>query len=351
MAKELRFAVAAGKYDGDERNTKYCEDFGSLQEAVEACHTVMDLHWYEIIDREFDRDVTYLAQEAHPMDAITAYLDPLTPMHKDTTMTQIHRETIQNGNIERIEALLTRCDEASVKEIMARSIAWSFIMGYINARAQLDRLFDEEDVEFRNMPHSLKVQRREALEAQMSEAEDVVAWAMEQTTPDDEWNPDAERVVALVLTGEAPEFVSSEDHVAYLAKVSGTTVEHIQKIERAQHARRAERAEANARVLEANRESVLKDIQRVLTGQAAIDFQISEMAGLRIAEKIANKAEQLSDRRRERAMISRRRRIVERLGCEARMLDELADHADTVAERFGEEIDAAASTEEPARRA
>ena len=42
------FTVLAGKYDGHERNCKYCEDFATLDEAISAYDKVNDYPWVEI---------------------------------------------------------------------------------------------------------------------------------------------------------------------------------------------------------------------------------------------------------------------------------------------------------------
>lgn len=41
----LPFSVVAGKYDGDERNCKYCDDFATLDEAITAFDAVSDYTW------------------------------------------------------------------------------------------------------------------------------------------------------------------------------------------------------------------------------------------------------------------------------------------------------------------
>jgi len=42
------FTVLAGKYDGMKRNTKYIEDFNTLDEAIIALQCVSDYPWSEI---------------------------------------------------------------------------------------------------------------------------------------------------------------------------------------------------------------------------------------------------------------------------------------------------------------
>lgn len=44
----LTFTVAAGKYDGWERNCKYVESFATLDEAIEAYDKVSDYPWVQI---------------------------------------------------------------------------------------------------------------------------------------------------------------------------------------------------------------------------------------------------------------------------------------------------------------
>ena len=46
MKKE--FTVVAGKYDGYDRNCKYCESFVTLDEAIAAYDKVNDYPWAEI---------------------------------------------------------------------------------------------------------------------------------------------------------------------------------------------------------------------------------------------------------------------------------------------------------------
>lgn len=48
MSNSLMFTVAAGKYDGYDRNCKYCEDFTTLDEAISAYDKVKDYPWAEI---------------------------------------------------------------------------------------------------------------------------------------------------------------------------------------------------------------------------------------------------------------------------------------------------------------
>lgn len=42
------FTVLAGKYDGYDRNCKYCEDFATLDEAISAYDKVKDYPWATI---------------------------------------------------------------------------------------------------------------------------------------------------------------------------------------------------------------------------------------------------------------------------------------------------------------
>lgn len=44
----MKFDVAAGKYDGHERNCKYCESFDDLDSAIVAYYAVSDYPWAEL---------------------------------------------------------------------------------------------------------------------------------------------------------------------------------------------------------------------------------------------------------------------------------------------------------------
>ena len=48
MITEKEFAVVAGKYDGYDRDCKYCESFDTLDEAISAYDKVNDYPWAEI---------------------------------------------------------------------------------------------------------------------------------------------------------------------------------------------------------------------------------------------------------------------------------------------------------------
>jgi hypothetical protein len=44
-----KYEVNAGKYDGYERNYKYCDSFDNLDDAIAAYFSVSDYPWQEII--------------------------------------------------------------------------------------------------------------------------------------------------------------------------------------------------------------------------------------------------------------------------------------------------------------
>ena len=44
----MKFSVAAGKYDGEDRNCKYCDSFVELDDAIVAYFSVLDYPWAEL---------------------------------------------------------------------------------------------------------------------------------------------------------------------------------------------------------------------------------------------------------------------------------------------------------------
>lgn len=60
------FDVLAGKYDGDERNCKYCDSFESFDEAIVAYFSVSDYPWYEMIYNGLDHTQFIVYVNAYP---------------------------------------------------------------------------------------------------------------------------------------------------------------------------------------------------------------------------------------------------------------------------------------------
>jgi len=61
------FHVSAGKFDGDERNCKYCDSFDSLDKAIVAYIQYSDYHWCELVYQ--GKDNTYWIMNPYPQPA------------------------------------------------------------------------------------------------------------------------------------------------------------------------------------------------------------------------------------------------------------------------------------------
>lgn len=231
-------------------------------------------------------------------------------------------------HIAKVEDVVGQLDQIDNTQgnIMA-SVAWSFAVSLGNALVARARLDDSTDFEFSRLSPQQRADRGKRLEARIEELRDIVAWASAYAAT--EFAPTGEAVMTLLSTGEAPTAMKDENHLQDLATLMGVTLDEAKRAEKQSISERRERQVRQKHMATTNSALFAKEIDRSISAPVD-DFEISHADGMRIIEKIANKADQYGERRLNQAMNTRRKRRIESLAAERRVLEDIANSCDNL---------------------
>lgn len=249
--------------------------------------------------------------------------------------------TIHNGNIERIESLITRLQEIGpqVTGGVFASISWSYAVSLANVLALLARLDDSTDYEFGGLSAAAREDRRARYNVRYMEICDILSWAASYAS--DDILPTGEQIAALVLNDEQAVTMHTAEQIKLVAELLGIDEAQARSAAAVDMKERQQRARLQARALAAKRKELVALIDRTLDEEPSPEFQLSLQDALRIAERIAERCERYEQQRVSRAFATRRTRVLARLAAERRLLAEVMNAADALAERFQAELDAA----------
>lgn len=233
-----------------------------------------------------------------------------------------------NNNIEKVEQLIGKMNTLeNVTGAVMSSVAWSYAVSLVSMSVSL-RMFEPVTENDRD--------RLKNLEARIESARDVLAWASSYASPD--FAPTGERVVDLILNNERPA-VTDTALIKEIAAAFEITEAQAQAAANLNAKQLAERALVQKRAIENDRESYIRLVDMAMAAHVHLDFELGDLDTLRILEKIATKCEQYETNRVARAMTTRRQRRITQLAAERKLLADIMNQADELADRLQTEID------------
>lgn len=233
-----------------------------------------------------------------------------------------------NNNIEKIEQLIGQMNGLeNVTGAVMSSVAWSYAVSLVSMSASL-RMFEPVTENDRD--------RVKNLEKRIDAARDVLAWASSYASPD--FAPTGERVVDLILNNERT-VTTDAALIKEIAAAFEITEAQAQAAANLNAKQMAERALVQKRAIENDRESYIRLVDMAMAAHVHMDFELEDMDAIRILEKIAYKCEQYETNRVARAMTTRRQRRITQLAAERKLLADIMNQADELADRLQTEID------------
>lgn len=238
----------------------------------------------------------------------------------------------------KIEALISDLETIDRADSVLASLAWSFAMSIGQTMVRLTRVYDEDDPTYARLTHDQKEETTRRLEGRIDDYKALLAWAARGANPD--FAPTGQDVVERITELGATQTVE-ESTIEEIAAEMGATVADVKRAQ----ARNAERMKIEA-TLQAEAAKAQVDVVRAAIDNT-IGMYLSPMEviniydGIRIVDRIAQKAADYAENALAQALRQSRARRRAGLNAERRLLVAIEEKADDLLDRFERDAQAA----------
>jgi hypothetical protein len=214
------------------------------------------------------------------------------------------------------------------------SLVWSYsasLASAIAVRARMDHPDDNQFTRLRSMPEADKLTRLKRQDQRITEISSIISWAKEEATPD--FLPTGESVIALVTKENNAPRVTPEEEIKTFATTMGVTIAEATAAFEGNAKQNLERQELTRQAILRDQKYIANEIDAALRFESG-DFELSDYDAARILEKVASKCDQYEQQRLQQAAGTRRAKRLADLGAERRLLIDVMNKADTLADQM-----------------
>lgn len=246
--------------------------------------------------------------------------------------------------VEKIENIVSKLDEIQVGGAAMASVTWSYGMTMVNHMARMERIHNPDDIEFGTLREDAKTDRLASMERRLNEITTIIGWASSNANPD--FLPTGAEIVKLALNGNPMASSTSSDEIQNFAKTMDISTEDATTILARSEEHLAEVRALNLRAAEIQADRFAAAIDTAIGSWVHDGWDLEPRDAARIAERLAEKAEQYEQKRLERAAFTRRARRLAQLGAERKLLADVMNDADDLAAEFLTEVENMTTTSE-----
>lgn len=247
-----------------------------------------------------------------------------------------------NGNYERLEQVFEKLGAVQgASHNIATSLAWSFGMSLLGAKAQELRIYEPSDPVYGRRSQKEREDALKAVEGRIERLTEVLNFVGQYIDFESQYAPEGEAIVDAFI-GNTPPPAKDESVLELVAETNGMSVADVKKVMTEDEKALSALREHSVNAVKGDYVNAVRSIDRALRAELPIESDLSDEYLARIVERVADKAEQYADRKLTQSLRTRRASRIKGLASERRLLDAVTNYCDELLERLDRE---AGSTE------